>query len=499
MEKLWGGRFQKDLTKAVELYTESISTDQKMVLEDIWGSEAHAIMLAAQKIIAEEDLRHILKWLEKAKQDFLNGTFQLQLELEDVHMNVETYLHRGAGPEFGGKLHTARSRNDQVITDTKLHVRFEILRTQRLISDLQYTLLRLAEEHAETLAPGFTHVQHAQPITLGFWATAYASMLTRDHERFNGAYDRTNTSPLGACALAGSSFPIDRRLTARLLGFASVHENALDVVSSRDFASESLACLAILMSNLSKLAEEMVYWSSHEFRTIELDDSYTLGSSIMPQKKNPCVAELLRSRTGRAYGALMQMLTIMKGIPSGYNRDLQEDRVPLWESFGTAQSSLAIFSGMVGSLKVKTDRMNELAGAEFATATELANYLAHERGIAFRQSHKIVGGLVGLLVEQEKTFSDYETVRAYLSEQGICIPVEEIRLLVDARHVVEAYKSLGSTSPKEVKRMVEALRRRTDEHVWEIEQKEKAIESAQVLTEKIVSGILAGRHLAELL
>jgi len=499
MEKLWGGRFHKDLTKAVERYTESISTDQKMVLEDIWGSEAHAIMLASQKIISEEDLRQILRWLEKARQDFLSGQFQLQLELEDVHMNVETYLHRGAGPEFGGKLHTARSRNDQVITDTKLHVRFEILRTQRLISDLQYTLLHLAEEHAETLAPGFTHVQHAQPITLGFWATAYVSMLMRDHERFDGAYARVNTSPLGACALAGSSFPIDRRLTARLLGFSSVQEHALDVVSSRDFAAETLANLAILMSNLSRLAEEMVYWSSHEFRTIELDDSYTLGSSIMPQKKNPCVAELLRSRTGRAYGALIQILTTLKGIPSGYNRDLQEDRVPLWESFETVQASLAIFSGMIGTLKVRTDRMNELAGAEFSTATELANYLAHRRGLPFRQSHKIVGGLVGALVQEGKDFSDYERVQSFLEEQDITISVEELGLLLDARHVVESYKSLGSTSPREVKRMVESLRRLTDEHVWEIEQKEKAIEAAQVLTEKIVSGVLAGRNLAELL
>ncbi|MBI1926279.1 argininosuccinate lyase, partial [Candidatus Poribacteria bacterium] len=364
--KLWGGRFRSNITAETEDFTQSIEVDSRMVAHDIWGSQAHAIMLARQGIISDDVLRHILRWLAVAEEDFRVGKFVLKPEKEDVHMNVEAYLIEGAGREYGGKLHTARSRNDQVLVDAHLYIREQILETQQRTARLCRTFLSIAQQHTETVMPGYTHTQHAQPISLGFWATAYVSMFTRDLRRLDAAYEIVNLNPLGACALAGTSFPIDRHLTTKLLGFDNVHEHALDVISSRDFIAETLCALALLMANLSRLAEEVVYWTTYEFGMAVLDDAYALGSSIMPQKKNPDIAELIRGRTGRIYAALMDVLTNLKGLPMGYNRDLQEDKPPLWDAFDVIQSCVGILPGLLETIDFKTERMEALANANFA-------------------------------------------------------------------------------------------------------------------------------------
>lgn len=495
MKKLWGGRFSKELASETERFTQSIEVDSRMVLYDIWGSEAHAIMLARQEIISQDDLKEILKWLERAKEDFEKGKFKLKPELEDVHMNVEAYLIEGAGFELGGKLHTARSRNDQVLVDAKLYIREQILRTEELLCALAEEFIKVAKDHPDAVMPGYTHTQHAQPITLGFWATAYVSMFLRDLRRLRNAYEIVNTNPLGACALAGTSFPIDREFTTWLLGFDSTHEHALDVISSRDFIAETLCALAILSSNLSKLAEEIVYWSTYEFGMIELDDAYALGSSIMPQKKNPCVAELIRARTGRVYGALMDLLTVLKGLPMGYNRDLQEDKPPLWEAFDQVQSALSILTEMIPTTKFKTDRMEKLAGANFSTATELANYLVREHGLPFRRCHEIVGSVVGELARRGLTFSDLEQTQRLLEERGVVVSIEELRGVLDPRRAVESNRSLGGTSPREVMRMTDSLLAKLRDHEFSIKMRQDGIDQAYRRTKRIVEGVLEGEDL----
>ncbi len=492
MAKLWGGRFQKDFSKTVEDYLQSVDVDREMVLEDIWGSEAHALMLARQGIISSRDLKKILYWLERARGDCLKGKFVLDKGDEDVHMNVEKYVIKGAGGEYGGKLHTARSRNDQVLVDAKLHVRGRIIGVKRKVLALQKVFLRLAAENAETPVPGYTHTQDAQPISLAFWATAYVSMLMRDIERLDAAYAHADSCPLGSCALAGTSFDIDRRLTAKLLGFRTVHEHSLDAISSRDFIAETLCALAILMANLSKLAEELVYWSTYEFGILELDDGYTAGSSIMPQKKNPCVAELARGRTGRVYGSLMQLLTMMKGIPMGYNRDLQEDKPPLWSAFDVVEDTLEVMAGMVETMKVNKERLAELSGANFTTATELANHLVRTKGLTFRQCHRIVGSLVGGLARQGKTFMDFDDVHAILLGSGVDLGFDEMRLVFDPRRNIHTYRSQGSTSPREVARMTKAFQKQVAANARRTDAQARKVSSARAATDRAIRRVLSG-------
>ena len=487
--KLWGGRFEFDLAKETENFTESIDADSRMVLHDIWGSCAHAIMLEQQKIISREDLQQILTWLTKAKEDFLNGKFELKKELEDVHMNVETYLIEGAGREYGGKLHTARSRNDQVLVDARLYVREQILDTQELLVKLSSTFLELAEKHTETIMPGYTHTQHAQPITLGFWATAYVSMFLRDVKRLDSAYALVNTNPLGSCALAGTSFPIDRNLTTKLLGFDCTHEHALDVISSRDFITETLFALSQLMCNLSRLAEQIIYWSIYEFRMIEIADAYAMGSSIMPQKKNPGVAELIRGRTGKVYAKLQELLTNLKGLPMGYNRDFQEDKPPLWEAFDIVQSSLSITDGMMKTLNINTERMAYLADANFATATELANFLVRERSLSFRECHEIVGSVVGGLAAIKHNFSNLEATRKLLKDKGVDVTIDELRTILAPLLAIKNNKSSGGTSPSEVKRMVCEFDAQLEQMKSGIAEKRDRIKSAQKLTDDIIQSV----------
>jgi argininosuccinate lyase len=456
-KKLWAARFARDLDEAMLAFSESTEADSRMIGEDIWGSEAHALMLAECGIIEREHLREILRWLEKAREEFEAGRLTLKRELEDVHMNVESYLREGAGPEAGGRLHTARSRNDQVVTDFRMRLRRYLLDIREALSGLREVLLELAEEHAEAVMPGFTHVQHAQPITAGFWLSAHAAGLQRDDQRLAQAYARTNLCPLGAAALAGSSFPIDRELVAELLGFDGVVTNALDAVQSRDFAVEAVAAISMMMVNLSRLAEEIVWFSTPAIGMIEVDDAFATGSSIMPQKKNPCAAELARARTGAVAARLMELLMLLKALPGGYNRDLQSDKPPAWDACESALATLAVMSGMVRTATLKTERMAELAGAEFAGATELANFLVRERGMPFRDCHELVGSLVATLVEEGGTLDDHGRVAEILAEAGQEIAAEEVADIVDPSACVRRQQSLGSTNPDEVRRMVAEL------------------------------------------
>lgn len=493
--KLWGGRFKSDMSDEVGSFSESTDIDSRMVLQDIWGSQAHAIMLARQKIISEEDLRQILAWLGEAKSDFLNGKFKLKPELEDVHMNVEMYVIEGAGQEYGGKLHTARSRNDQVLTDSKLYIREQLIESQALTGRLSRVLLELAQKHLFTVMPGYTHIQHAQPITLAFWASAYVSGFLRDLDRLDFAYKNVNSNPLGACALAGSSFEIDRNFTAQLLGFDSVHEHALDVISSRDFMVETLSGLAIIMSELSKISTEIVYWSSFEFGMLELDDSYSSGSSIMPQKKNPCVSELVRGRTSSVYSALMRLLTTLKGLPMGYNRDLQEDKPPLWEAFDVVQASLSITAGAIESAKFNSERMLELVNANFSTATELANFLVRRKEMPFRESHRIVGEVISELIKSNKNFSDVNETKELLKKRNVDLTLDEISSILDPKQAVLNNKSLGGTSPEEVRRMLSGFSLKISEHESGLAAKRDKIELAKKRTDEVVQLILKGNSL----
>lgn len=397
-KKLWGGRFTKTAEEWVDEFGASISFDKELVEEDIEGSIAHATMLAKCGIISEEEGKQIKEGLEKLKEKAEKGELEFSVALEDIHLNLESQLTDLIGP-VGGKLHTARSRNDQVATDIHLYLRKQTNLVIELITEMQHALLSQAKKHVETVMPGYTHLQRAQPISFAHHLLAYFWMLERDKQRFQESLKRTNISPLGAGALAGTTFPIDRELTASLLGFDGIYENSLDAVSDRDFILEFLSASSILMMHLSRLAEEIILWSSQEFRFIELDDSFSTGSSIMPQKKNPDMAELIRGKTGRVYGNLIGLLTVLKGLPLAYNKDMQEDKEGLFDTVKTVTGSLKIFAGMIETLKVNENVMSEATRNDFSNATELADYLS-DKGIPFRQSHEIVGKLVLTCVQK---------------------------------------------------------------------------------------------------
>ncbi len=477
------------IPKNVIEFTESTATDKEMITEEIWSSKAHCIMLLRQGIIEKEDAKRILLGLRRLEEDYREGRFRLRDDLEDVHMNVEHYITKISGEDSGGKLHTARSRNDQVLTDTKLYLRSKVLEIIELLIGLERTILKIAKENTETVMPGYTHMQHAQPITLGFWATAYVGMFLRDLERLKRLYKTVNRNPLGACALAGTSFPIDRKLTSELLGFDEIHEHALDAVSSRDFIIETMSTLAILMSDLSRLAEDIILFGSYEFRMIRIPDEYSTGSSIMPQKRNPDIAELLRGRTGRIYGTLMQILTTVKGLPSGYNRDFQEDKPLLFDSLRTVGLSLSVIDGMMGNIEFDKERMSKLLDENFSTATELANFLVREKNLPFRKSHQIVKRLVREVERKGKNLNSVDAVKI-LDRIGIHTSINEINNILDPEIVVRSYKSLGGTSPVQVKRMI----KRFESGICKIEeemQKNKAkIKNAQKLTERMVKEII---------
>jgi argininosuccinate lyase len=403
-EKLWGGRFSQPTDKFVEEFTASIQFDQRLYRYDIQGSVAHCRMLARQGIIDHDEADAIVAGLGEILAEIERGGFEFSIAREDIHMNVEARLIEKIGP-VGGKLHTARSRNDQVALDVRLYLRDEADAIRAALAGLQQALLDQAEAHLDVIMPGYTHLQTAQPILFSHHMLAYVEMFGRDAGRLSDLRKRLNLLPLGAGALAGTTFPIDREWVAEQLGFAGVTRNSLDSVSDRDFAIEFCSFAAILMMHLSRLAEELVLWSSADFAFIDLSDGFCTGSSIMPQKKNPDVPELVRGKTGRVYGNLVSLLTLMKSLPLAYNKDMQEDKEPLFDTIDTVRGSLKVFAEMIAQLSVNGARMREAAGRGFSTATDVADYLVR-KGLPFRQAHEVVGKTVRFCLETGKTIPD---------------------------------------------------------------------------------------------
>ena len=409
--KLWAGRIQAETDALVNDFNESLSVDYRLYRQDIEGSMAHAAMLSAQGIISLEDSGRILEGLESILKDIEAGTLELAGDAEDIHMYIEAILTERIG-DPGRRLHTARSRNDQVALDIRLYLKEEIRNIRELALVMQKTLVDIAEKHLHTVMPGYTHLQRAQPVTLGHYLMAYAEMLCRDITRLEDCACRMDECPLGAGALAGTTYPIDRRAVAARLGFREVSRNSLDAVSDRDFALELLSAISILMMHLSRLAEEVVCWTSLEFGFAEIDDSFATGSSIMPQKKNPDVPELVRGKTGRVYGDLIALLTVMKGLPLAYNKDMQEDKEPVFDAVDTVKDCLAVFAPMVESLNFRPEKMRKAAESGFLGATDCADYLV-KKGLPFREAYQVVGKLVRDCIEKGHTLeslpiSDYQ-------------------------------------------------------------------------------------------
>lgn len=392
MKKLWGGRFEGKNEDWIDAFGASISFDQKMAHQDIKGSLAHAKMLGHTGILTEDEAKQIIQGLKTLEQKLDQGQLEFTVANEDIHLNIESLLASEIGP-VAGKLHTARSRNDQVATDMHLYLKETVEEVIEKIHALRQILVKQAEKNVETIMPGYTHMQHAQPISLGQHLMAYYQMLSRDEARFKENRTRIDLSPLGAAALAGTTFPIDREYSAKELGFSKVYANSLDAVSDRDFIVEYLSNAAMTMMHLSRFCEEIILWCSHEFNFIELSDTYSTGSSIMPQKKNPDMAELIRGKTGRVYGDLFQLLTVMKGLPLAYNKDFQEDKEGMFDTSETLIHCLEIMGGMIDTMTIHKTTMKKATEKDFSNATELADYLAN-KGIPFRQAHEIVGKVV---------------------------------------------------------------------------------------------------------
>ncbi len=402
--KLWKGRFSKEANSSADAFNASIEVDQRLYKQDIKGSIAHAAMLAKQKILTNEEAESIRLSLLEILNEIEDGKIEFTIEREDIHMNIESILTERIGIA-GKKLHTARSRNDQVATDLRLYQKEEIEKVLALLGKLCDTLTELAEKHKETVMPGYTHLQRAQPVTLALHLSAYIQMFSRDKERFSDCLGRTDSMPLGSGALAGTTYPIDRAFTAEQLGFAKICENTMDAVSDRDFAIEFASCCAISMMHLSRFCEELIIWSSTEFAFIEMDDAYSTGSSIMPQKKNPDMTELIRGKTGRVYGDLFALLTIMKGLPLAYNKDMQEDKPALFDAGDTLTDCLSIFIEVIATMEVKKDRMEKAAASGFMNATDAADYLV-KKGLAFRDCHEIIGKIVLYCINENKAIDD---------------------------------------------------------------------------------------------
>jgi len=404
MRKMWGGRFSSEGGRKAEGFTSSLSFDRVLWRYDLAGSAAHARMLARQGIITQEDAGLILQGLEEIGKELEEGSFPFRPELEDIHLNIEGRLAEKIG-RVAGRLHTARSRNDQVALDMHMYIREEVSRTASLVMELERVLLQLARGHSGVVMPGYTHLQRAQPVLFSHHVMAYFWMFARDLGRLKDCLSRVDMMPLGASALAGTGFPIDPGYVAAELGFDRLYENSMDAVSDRDYILEFLFCLSLIMVHTSRLAEELVLWSSQEFGFIEMDDSYSTGSSIMPQKKNPDVAELGRGKSGRVFGSLFGLLTVMKGLPLTYNSDMQEDKESTFDAVNTVQSCLRVFTGMLSTLKVNEGVMAQAAGGGFVLATELADYLAR-KGVPFREAHHAVGRLVGDCIASGRNLRD---------------------------------------------------------------------------------------------
>lgn len=448
--KLWGGRFQEATDKAVEAFSASEHFDRRLAPQDIAGSKAHARMLASCGIISEEDAAAICQGLDQIAQEIQEGRFQWRPELEDVHMNIEKALSDRIG-EAGKRLHTARSRNDQVATDIRLYCRQEILQMDALLEGLQRALVHQAESHFHVIMPGFTHLQHAQPVLWPHHMLAYFEMFKRDRQRLKECLSRVDVCPLGSAALAGTGFPIDRHMTARELGFPQISANSLDAVSDRDFIIELVSDLSLIMMHLSRLSEELIIWMSSEFSFVELPDAYCTGSSIMPQKKNPDVPELVRGKTARVYGHLMSLLTLMKGLPLAYNRDLQEDKEALFDAVDTAKASVHVMSGLVARMRPRSEVLKKAVESGFITATDLADYLVR-KGIPFRQAHEIVGSAVARCIEMGK-----ELHQLSLDELREFHPSieEDVFSVLSAEGSVASRRCPGGTAPEAVRQALD--------------------------------------------
>ncbi|HEX2925493.1 MAG TPA: argininosuccinate lyase [Ruminiclostridium sp.] len=402
--KLWGGRFAKGTDKLVDDFNSSIRFDSRMYKHDILGSIAHANMLGKCGIISAEESSLIQSTLKDILNDIEAGKIDFEIDAEDIHMNVEKILISRIG-DTGKKLHTGRSRNDQVALDIRMYLKDEITAIKEMIKGLLSILVKISESNLDTIMPGYTHLQRAQPITLAHHMMAYFEMFKRDYQRLCDCYSRMNVLPLGSGALAGTTYPLDRYMVARELGFNDVTQNSLDGVSDRDFAIELASCLSIMMMHLSRFSEEIILWSSHEFGFVELDDAYSTGSSIMPQKKNPDVAELARGKTGRVYGSLMTLLTVMKSLPLAYNKDMQEDKEAIFDAVDTVKMCLPVFSNMIDTMKVRKANMYKAAQGGFTNATDIADYLV-KKGIPFRSAHEIIGKMVLYCIENNKAIDD---------------------------------------------------------------------------------------------
>jgi argininosuccinate lyase len=454
-EKPWGGRFTESTDAAVEAFTASVHFDRRLYLYDIMGSIAHAQMLAHVGVLTKKERDAIVKGLQEIEAEIDANQFVWSVALEDVHMNIEARLIERIG-EVGKKLHTGRSRNDQVATDLRLYLRDGIDVVSYAIAQLQEAILDLAEREAQTPAPGFTHMQVAQPITFGHHLLAWFEMLARDAQRLRDCRGRVNIMPLGAAALAGTSYPIDRAYTAKLLGFSAASENSLDAVSDRDFAIEFVSAAALLMTHLSRMSEELVLWSSAQFNFVELSDAYCTGSSIMPQKKNPDVPELVRGKTGRVNGHLVALLTLMKAQPLAYNKDNQEDKEPVFDTLDTVLGCLRVFAGMIPGMKVKRENLARAAASGFSTATDLADYLVR-KGVPFRDAHEIVGKVVRLALDSKRDLPDIG-----LDEFKRLSPVigKDVYGVLTVEGSLKARNHLGGTAPAQVKAAIKRARKR---------------------------------------
>ncbi|NKB46943.1 MAG: argininosuccinate lyase [Legionellales bacterium] len=448
--KLWGGRFTKATHQQVDEYNASISFDYQLAEFDLLGSLAHVKMLAHCQIIDQASAIRITEGLQQLQHKLSQGALTFRIEDEDIHMNLERQLHELIG-EDAGKLHTGRSRNDQVALDLHLYVRHHLLLIVEQLIQFNQTLLDQATQHIDTIMPGYTHLQRAEPIRFAHHLLAYVSMFGRDIDRLIGQWSRINYSPLGAGALAGSGVAVDRHYVAQQLGFDQIYSNSLDAVSDRDFVIEFLTNASLIMTHFSKLSEEIILWSSHEFSFIQLDDAFCTGSSMMPQKKNPDVAELARGKTGRVVGALMSLFTVLKGLPLAYNKDLQEDKQGLFDVVQTIEKTLAVYTPMLASMHVHTDRLSQTVRDDFSNATQIANYLA-AKGIPFRQAHTITGQIILHCLEQNKLLSElslkqYQTFSNQFSE--------DIFSELDIINVIESHQADGGTAKRSVQQQIQ--------------------------------------------
>ena len=451
MQKLWGGRFSKATDKKVDDFNSSIRFDQRMYKQDILGSIAHATMLGKQKIIPQADADLIVKTLGEILEDIEAGKVEFLIDAEDIHMNIEKILTERIG-DAGKRLHTGRSRNDQVALDIRMYLRDEIDEIREMLKALMQTLLSIAEENTDTIMPGYTHLQKAQPITLAHHMMAYFEMLKRDFERLTDTKKRVNIMPLGSGALAATTYPLDREFVAEMLGFDAVTQNSLDGVSDRDFVLETEFALSVIMMHLSRFSEELILWSSHEFSFVEMDDAYSTGSSIMPQKKNPDVAELIRGKTGRVYGDLMQLLTTMKGIPLAYNKDMQEDKEGVFDAIDTVKLCLPVMNDMLATMKIRKENMLQGAKGGFTNATDAADYLV-KKGLPFREAHEVVGKMVAYALSNNKALDEFT-----MDEFKACSPIfeDDVYDAISMKTCVDGRSIIGGPAAETVKKAIEA-------------------------------------------